>query len=233
MGGHKFLLVLTLVCTAPGCIHMHPTQSGFLADYSQLEPVGKKDRLLVKAVDSAALQNVDSFYIEPVAWLADDMGQPANSNKDQEAIRNALQEALEKELGCLLPIVDEIGPQTAVVRSAVTGVRESMPIMNMILITQIVGPLFNGGASAEIEVIDQQGTQIAAQSVAYRGHDWDIIGFFWKRQHSKSAMRRAAKQLADDLDIAGEEEVEVTSPGLTSQPQSPTHPAQESFRLIR
>src|SRR5262245_27168016 len=136
MRGHQYLAVLLLVCTAPGCIHMHPTRSGFLADYSQLEPVDKKARLQVKAVDAAALANVDSFYIEPVAWLADDMGLPANNEDAAEEIGNSLHESLAKELACIRPVVDEIGPGTAVVRSAVTGVRESLPIMNLILTFQ-------------------------------------------------------------------------------------------------
>jgi len=202
MRGHQILLLLTLLCAAPGCIHMHPTRSGFLADYSQLEAVGKKERLQVKPVDAVALANIDSFYIEPVVWLADDMGQPANSDKDELAIRESFQESLAKELGCIRPLVDEIGPRTAVVRAAVTGVREAMPIVNIIMITQIVGPLFNGGAAAEIEVIDPNGTQVAAQSVAYRGHDWDVFGFFWSREHAESALRRASKQLACDLENA-------------------------------
>jgi hypothetical protein len=231
MRGHHFLLVLILAGTAPGCIHMHPTRSGFLADYSQLEPISKKDRLQVKPVDPCALANVDSFYIEPVAWLADDMGQPANSDGATEAISNALHESLVKELGGIRPIVDDVGPRTAIVRSAVTGVRESQPIVNIILITQIVGPLFNGGAAAEIEVIDPQGAQIAAQSVAYRGHDWDLVGFFVRRRHSESAMHRAAEQLADDLKIAGEVQLDSTEPA--SQPASLSHPVQESFRLVR
>jgi hypothetical protein len=210
---------------------MHPTRSGFLADYSQLEPVDKRAHLQVKPVDPCALINVDSFYIEPVAWLADDMGQPANSEGAQEAISNALHESLEKELSCIRPIVDDVGPRTAIVRSAVTGVRESQPIVNAILVTQIVGPLFNGGATAEIEVIDPQGHQIAAESVAYRGHDWDLLGFFWRRRHPESAVRRAAEQLADDLEFAGEVEVNTEEP--QTQPAHINRPVQESLRMIR
>src|SRR5579871_2926973 len=125
MRGRQLLPILILLCAASGCIHMHPTRSGFLADYSQLEPVDKRAHLQVKPVDPCALIDVDSFYIEPVAWLADDMGQPANSDGAQEAISNALHESLEKELSGIRPIVDEVGPRTAIVRSAVTGVRES------------------------------------------------------------------------------------------------------------
>jgi hypothetical protein len=231
MRGRQLLPILILVCASSGCIHMHPTRSGFLADYSQLEPVDKRAHLQVKPVDPYALMAVDSFYIEPVAWLADDMGQPANSEGAEEAISTALYDSLEKELKGIRPIVDEVGPHTAIVRSAVTGIRESQPIVNAILIAQIVGPLFNGGASAEIEIIDPEGRQIAAQSVAYRGRDWDLLGFFWRRRHPESAMHRAAEQLAGDLQFAGEVEVNTTEP--QTQPAAINHPAQESFRMIR
>jgi hypothetical protein len=198
-GGPKVLLLLLLACLAPGCINMHPTRSGFLGDYSQLEPINKKDRVRVKPVEAEALDSVDSFYIEPVVWLADDMGQPASSPGNEELIRESLQEALVKELSCIRPIVDEIGPGTAIVRAAVTGVQESKPLENILLMSQILGPFFNGGGVVEIEVLGPRGGQIAAESAAYKAHDWEVIGYFWKPKHAQHAMRRAVKQLACDL----------------------------------
>src|SRR4029077_4526946 len=178
------------------CIHMHPTRSGFLADYSSLEPDDKKGSVRVKPDDCVALEDVESFYIEPVVWLADDMGQPASNAANEETIRNSLQQALLKELSDIRPIVNEIWPRTAIVRAAVTGVQESKPIENILLMSQILGPFFNGGAVAEIEVLSPQGEQIAAESASYKGRDWEVIGYFWKPTHAEGAMRRAAEQIA-------------------------------------
>jgi hypothetical protein len=197
--GCKIVFTLAAAFSAAGCIQMHPTRSGFLADYSQLVPIDKKERLRVKPVDPAALENVDSFYIAPVEWLAADLGQPASSEKHEESIRNSLRSALERELGALRPIVSEIGPNTAIVRAAVTGVQESKPLENLLLMSQILGPFFNGGAVAEIEVLGPQGTQIAAESVAYKGRDWELVGFFWRSKHAEAAMKRAAQQLSEDI----------------------------------
>ena len=197
--GQQILLLAVLVCLAPGCINMHPTRSGFLADYTELEPIDRRNRVRVKSVEAGALDQVDSFYIEPIVWLADDMGQPASSPRNEEVIRGAMQQALVKELSCIRPIVDEIGPGTAVVRSAVTGVQESKPLENLLLMSQILGPFFNGGAVAEIEVIGPNGGQIAAESAAYKGRDWEVIGYFWKPTHAENAVRRAVRQLACDL----------------------------------
>jgi hypothetical protein len=199
MNGRKVFLLLALVCLTPGCINMHPTRSGFLADYSALEPIDKRGRVRVKPVDPIVVDGVTSFYIEPVAWLADDMGQPASNAGNEETIRSALQEALVKELSCIRPVVDEIGPGTAVVRAAITGVQESKPLENILLMSQILGPFFNGGAVVEIEVLGPYGEQIAAESAAYKAHDWEVVGYFWKTTHAKNAMRRAARQLACDL----------------------------------
>jgi hypothetical protein len=67
---------------------------------------------------------------------------------------------------------------------------------------QIAGPLFNGGAVAEIEVINPQGEQIAAQSAAFYGHEWDFLGYFWRPSHANTALKRGAKQFAKELEAA-------------------------------
>jgi hypothetical protein len=198
-GGCKTALIVATTFAVSGCVQMHATRSGFLADYSQLVPLDKKERVRVKPVDPTALDGIDSFYIAPVEWLADDLGQPASSEKNEESIRNSLQAALERELGSIRPIVAEVGPGTAIVRSAVTGVQESKPLENILLMSQILGPFFNGGAVAEIEVLNAQGAQIAAESVAYKGRDWELLGFFWRPKHAEGAMQRAAQQLSEEM----------------------------------
>jgi hypothetical protein len=205
----KILLLLALAPMAIGCVEMSPTRSGFLTDYAGLREIKHHHRVRVKPVDPQELAEIDSFYIEPVEWLADDMGQPAGSPKHAERIRHALETQLACRLEEILPVVDleEIGPRTAIVRSAVTGVQESKPLINLLLITQ-VGPIFNGGASAEIEIIGPSGHQVIAESVAYTGHEWELLGFFRKDEHSVSAMRRATKRLVRELQADTSEEAD-------------------------
>lgn len=198
------LLFATIAGAACGCVQMYPTRSGYLTDYSQLVQVDKKDRVRANTVDAAALARIDSFYIEPVQWLADDMGQPASSPKNEAKLRNSMEMALVTELGSIRPIVneEEIGPATARVRAAVTGVQEAKPFANLFMAVQIAGPLFNGGAVAEIEAINSQGEQIAAQSAAFYGWEWDFLGYFWRPAHPKTALKRFAKQFANELKVA-------------------------------
>jgi hypothetical protein len=193
------LLLLSCLITAGGCVQMHPTRSGFLTDYSQLESIDRKQRIRIKPVDAEALASIDSFYIEPVQWLADDMGQPASNQNRMVEMRDEFQQALAKELGKIRPIVTEVGPNTAVVRAAVTGVQEGKPFANLFLALQIAGPLFNGGAVAEIEVLAPDDRQITAESAGFHGHDWDVVGYFWRPNHPKSALRQAARKLAREM----------------------------------
>lgn len=195
-------LLAVVLSTASGCVQMHPTKSGFLSDYSELTPVDKKDRVRIKPIDTTALVAIDSFYIEPVQWLADDLGQPASSEKHMIAMLNAFRAALVEELEKIRPVVDEIGPQTAVVRAAITGVQEAKPFANLFLSVQIAGPVFNGGAAVEIEVLTAEGRQITAESAGFRGHDWDVIGYFWRPNHAKTALRKAARRLACEFSAA-------------------------------
>jgi hypothetical protein len=196
------LIAVALLWVASGCVHMHPTTSGFLSDYSDLVASDKKDRVRTKTIEPQALAGIDSFYIEPIEWLADDLGQPADDEKQAATIRDALENSLLQELGKLRPVVQEAGPRTARVRAAITGVQESKPFANLFLAVQIAGPLFNGGAVAEIEIISPDGRQIAAESAAFMGSEWDVVGYFWGPKHPSAALVRAAKQLSGDLEIA-------------------------------
>lgn len=212
--GFTSLLLTMLLGASCGCVQMYPTKSGFLTDYSQLVTVDKKDRVRASTVDPAALAQIDSFYIEPVVWLAEDLGQPASSDKIEAKLRNSLEMALVKELGDIRPIVDDIGPRTARVRAAVTGIQEAKPFANLFMAVQIAGPLFNGGAAAEIEVINPQGEQIAAQSAAFYGYEWDFFGYFWRPSHPKTALKRVAKHFAREL-----EEANIQSPYPATPPE--------------
>ena len=202
------LLYCGVLHASVGCVQMHPTRSGFISDYSRLRRVeshcrslGRGDARLIRSARPSSFANVDSFYIEPVVWLADDLGQPASSADNAEQVVRSLETALSEQLCAIRPIVKTLGPRTAIVRSSVTGVQESKTIVNVITLA-LSGPLFNGGAAVEIEIVDQDGTQLAAESVAVQGREWEVFGFFHKPRHAVNAVRRAAVYVADDLELA-------------------------------
>lgn len=189
-----------------GCVQMHPTRSGFISDYSRLRRVethcrslGRGDARLIRSARPSSFASVDSFYVEPVVWLADDLGQPASSDANAQQIRQSLEAALVEELAAIRPVVSTIGPRTAIVRSSVTGVQEAKALVNVLTLA-LSGPLFNGGAVVEIEIVDQDGAQLAAESIAVQGREWEVFGFFHKPRHAVNAVRRAAVYVADDLE---------------------------------
>ena len=99
-------------------------------------------------------------HYEPVEWLADDLGQPASSPANAQQVSQSLKAALVEELCDIRPVVDNVGPRTEIVRSSVTGVQEAKVLANVLTLLQF-GPFFNGGAAVEIEIVDQDGAQLA------------------------------------------------------------------------
>lgn len=209
--GRRLLLVVLLMA-GTGCASYRPTQTGYLSDYSRLEKdpihlnygLGLQRNLSHNAAPQEACQ-VDSFYIEPVQWLVPDSSRAAGDPRRQEVLTSILEGQLKEQLGTLKPIVDVPGPNTARVRSAITGVNFSRPLLNaammVTLITPVfVGPIFNGGGYVEAEVIGPDGRQISAISCASAGGIIDLYGFYNKPAHAKKAMRRSARELRQTLE---------------------------------
>ena len=194
------LLYCGVLHASAGCVQMHPTRSGFISDYSRLRRVESHCRSLGRG-DARLIRSARPSSFANVVWLADDLGQPASSADNAEQVVRSLETALSEQLCAIRPIVKTLGPRTAIVRSSVTGVQESKTIVNVITLA-LSGPLFNGGAAVEIEIVDQDGTQLAAESVAVQGREWEVFGFFHKPRHAVNAVRRAAVYVADDLELA-------------------------------
>ena len=209
----RCLGLIALMLAGTGCSSYQPTQTGYLSDYSRLQkdPVhlnyglglerNKSHEALLEEVNE-----VDSFYVEPVQWLVSEDSR-AGGNPDRQAyLTSALEEQLKEELGALKPIVDQPGPNTARVRSAITDVKLSRPLLNAAILATvitpvIIGPIFHGGGFVEAEVIGPDGRQIAAISCASGGGPIDVVGYFIKSGHAKKAMRRSAKELRETLEF--------------------------------
>lgn len=203
---------LVLLVFGPGCAAYRPGQSGYLGDYSQLQkdPIHLNYGLGLQRAKShdatpEATCRIDSYYIEPARWLVDESSRGGGDPARRAYLTSALEDALKEQLGTLRPIVDEPGPNTARVRSAITSVMLSRPILNTAILATMVlpvgiGPIFNGGGLVEAEVIGPDGRQVSAISCASGGGALDIFGYYMKSRHAKQAMRRSAKELRETLD---------------------------------
>jgi hypothetical protein len=112
----------------------------------------------------------------------------------QSALLECLREALQDELSTIKPVVEKAGPHTARVRAALTDEVDSEPVLN-VLLTIVIVPFVNGGATVEAEVADADGRQVAAVVSADVGGAADVGGFFIPQDHAKKACRTAARQL--------------------------------------
>jgi hypothetical protein len=114
-------------------------ESGFLGDYSQLQK-GTGDQAKLVYINPAADWNkYTKVYIEPVElWKSDDKDSPLGklTPENQALLVNLLYTDLNNELQQSYTIVTNPGPNTLVVRCAITQASKSAPVRN--LLTSIV-----------------------------------------------------------------------------------------------
>ncbi len=210
---HKFARWVRSVSTGlslfalSGCASHLPTESGFLSSYAALTPdrfhlnpgIGLQ-RAETFEVAAADIVLIDSYYIEPVEWRVDPQSRGGKSPKRRDWLCQQLDQALRDQLGATKPIVDQPGPRTARVRSAITMVELSRPVTNVLLTATLIspygiGPVFSGGGTVEAEVIAPDGRQIAAVSSASVGGWLDLVGYYTRSEHARKAMSRCAGEL--------------------------------------
>jgi len=189
-----------------GCATVHPTESGFLPDYSRLTPTtdwlnwgGGFHSVRVYVAESGGLEGIDSFYVQPVEWVAKEKDWLGEDDDRRKRVLAALDGSLRKKLGAIRPIVEAPGPKTARVRAAVTDVISPRPVVNAIT-SILVGPFTNGGASVEVEVVAPDGAQIAAVDGSSAGGFFDVIGYYTRSGHPNTATRRLAGEMVEALE---------------------------------
>jgi len=160
------------------------TESGFLGDYSQLKK-GKGDQAkLVYIAPGVEWKKYTKMYIEPVQlWKSEDPDSKLGklSPENQQMLVNFLYTELNNELQKSYTIVDKPGPDTLVLRSAVTEAKKSAPVRNLltsivpfgiaanILVTAAFGTGIGvGEVQAEAELLDGETNQRLAAAVDRR-----------------------------------------------------------------
>lgn len=167
---HATLLVF--VALVAGCASKPAlTQTGFLSDYSQLEPVDS-DRM---RYESPAATQYHSFVVQPVQILV-----PAGTfDSDEQAelaqyFRQAFEDAI-ADSG--YAIANSPGTGVASVRLALTDVATSTWWKKIHPVSRAIGAGTGGGAM-EAEVVDSvTGDQIAAVIQAGSGNQFRLTNF--------------------------------------------------------
>ncbi|MHC4512476.1 MAG: DUF3313 domain-containing protein [Planctomycetota bacterium] len=172
---------LTLVVTLGGC-KMGAHETGFLSDYSKL----KEESDALRWVNTNELKTYNSFIVEPVQMVSHKGAEPTDP-KAAEAVTSAFQKQLVTKLReANYNVVTEPGPGVGRVRLAITDVDNSVPVLNWIPQTKLLG-LGIGGASMEGEVVDSRsGDQIAAVVQGKKGSRLSFAGMTSRQGDAKA-----------------------------------------------
>jgi hypothetical protein len=158
--------------------------SGFLTDYSQLHEGEGDESKLIYIATNVAWTKYTKIYIEPVQlWKSEDTNSPLGelSAENQKMLVDTFYTALHDQLQKSYSIVDKPGPDTLVVRTAVTEAKKSGPVRNLVSTIMPIGLGLSilkaaafgkgigvGDVQVEMELLDGETNQRLAAAVDRR-----------------------------------------------------------------
>jgi hypothetical protein len=108
--------------------------SGFLGDYSMLKPGHGKEANYVYVDRSVNFAKYTKIYIQNIdLWKSNDPDSPFGkmSPENQQMLVNFVHTALAENLAKDFQLVDRAGPDTLVIRAALTEAKKSRPVLNL------------------------------------------------------------------------------------------------------
>ena len=171
-------------CSTTHQVRGTPDESGFLKDYSLLQP-GKSDQAkLIYFAPDVDWAKFTKVCIKPVTlWHSDDPESKLGKldKEDQELLVSYFYTALSNAFGKDYTIVDEVGPDTLVIHAALTEAKKSRPVSNLVssvvpmgiglsLVKRVIfgTGLGVGECQAEAEFMDGGNGQIVCEAVDRR-----------------------------------------------------------------
>jgi len=168
-----------IVQKAQGASNPVPAFSGFLGDYTLLQP-GGKDQALYRYINPATnWSQYNAIMIDPVTfWDAQDS---SVSPQDQEFLCDYFYNKLREDLGKYFQIVDQPGPGVMRLQVALTNAEAATPVLRTVSVVvpqarllsrvkQLATGTFSfvGGARAEAKLTDSVTGQILAEALDNR-----------------------------------------------------------------
>jgi len=158
-----------------------PSQTGFLGDYSQLQPASDREGVMLYVAPGADLRPYTRLMFDPVQVLATAAPDGAQLAPDVLArIGDQFRNSLRRELEPAYQVADMPGPDVLRVRSAITHIEPARPEAGAIDYLPIKA-VYNVGREAagagprvaemqaEIEVLDPAGKRLVAATVTRKG----------------------------------------------------------------
>lgn len=193
----KSLAILATCALLSACAESVATRSGFLSNYSAMQPVNGSDGLLQQAPAADFDANrYTSVFVEPAVVMSKGV-----KPEDAKQLASVFEDALRNQLGAGRRIVHRPGPGTLHVRAAI--IKSSEADVDLNIVTSILAiPLSEGSMAAEAEVIDGgNGMRVAAMSWTRDGGELTDIGLDYTRLgHARSGLRAFAVKLVKLVD---------------------------------
>jgi len=200
-----------------------PKYSGFLNDYSQLQPEAEGSKAMRYINQQADLKKYNKFILERiVVYLKDDAEYKGIDPDQLKAMTDYLHDAIVRELGSDYPIVTEPGPDVMRLRIAITDLAPTKTAVTvLVLVTPYAtvadlasgaasksgSPPYLGHAAIEVEGIDSETLQQVFAYVEQRfgkKYDPENPGSYFKAYSEWAYVQQAfdywAKKLHARLD---------------------------------
>jgi len=195
------ILALGIMFAQCGCVAQSAPKTGFLSDYSKLE--AQSDVSFRYLAPGNLLRNYSHFIIDPVVIHFHTRSEARGKLKEDEIsdLKNYMHNALVTAVEARYEIAYQPGSRTARVRVAITDLKKSGIVQNILPIGKAIGSGL-GGASLEAEILDSQtGMQIAALVESQLGNRLSLDGYStWG--DAKAIMNDWAKRFRKRLDEA-------------------------------
>jgi len=175
MGRIVQFIVIVACLASSGCAARRAARTGFLSDYSNLEP---QSEVSYRYIVRGRLEAYAKFIIDPVTIHLHRRSKAKKkiSEEDLTDLKNYMHTALVKAIEDRYEVVYRPGPGVARARVALTDIKKAQVLLNIHPASKIMGAGL-GGASLEAELVDSQtNEQIAALVESQLGHRLSLDG---------------------------------------------------------
>jgi hypothetical protein len=203
MRARGLVLGLALAAGLTGC-GLEAKRSGFLDDYSQLQPNPKYEGTMLYLNPQKPLKDYNSFIVEPVVvhFAPDSKGGGIDPETLNELAVYFHDQAVKGLTESGYKVVKDAGPGVLRVRTAITQIDKTVPVANIHPAMKMTG-LGLGGASMEAEGTDSQSKdRVFAVTDSRKGSRLDITGGLQWYGNAKSVMEEWAKRFVARVDEA-------------------------------
>lgn len=189
----QLLVLVALVLS--GCAAQKTTNSGFLAHYEQLQV--SKDNTGDFIYQSPDISKYHAFIVDEPVFIPGEKSDKGVDVDDIVEIKSAFKDAVIETFSERYRHTNAVGSDVMRIKLAITGVEKPIYWLNY-LATALAGPVSNGGASSESEIVDSvTGKRLAALCTHTNADPFHggILGYFTSYRHARNILADHAKEL--------------------------------------